>query len=533
MPQPERALFVSPYNEIVRSGNAGRRVRIFDTTLRDGEQTPGVALGTADKVAIARVLDDLGVDSIEAGFPANSPGELEAVKAIADAGLRAKICTLNRTVQADIDASIAADVDEIHIFIATSDIHLKHKLKLTREQVLEKAVTAIDYAKSHGFVVEFSSEDATRTDLEFLKRVHEAVQGAGVDRIDVADTVGTISPVAMRYLIAALKEVTRVPIAVHCHNDFGLATANSLAAVEAGAEEIHVTVNGIGERAGNASLEEVVMALRAFYGIATNVDSTKLTHASKIVSRLTGVTVQPNKAIVGDNAFAHESGIHVHGILGDQSTYEAMLPDLVGRERRIVVGKHTGAHSVESRLHAYGFSLSKDQLAGVTARVKKLAEAGKQIDDAELVALAYDAQGKALETEKFVQLEEFTAITGFNFTPTSTVSLLVDGQRRRASESGVGPIDAALKAMRTAVSQTISLDEYRLEAITGGADSLCQVTVRLVDQEHATVSALGRAVGPDIVTTSVDAAMEALNRLLGAKRRIASAGDGPVAGPRG
>ena len=520
MSESERAVFVSPYNELVRSGNAGRHVRIFDTTLRDGEQTPGVALAAADKVAIARVLDDLGVDSIEAGFPANSPGEFEAVKAIAAAGLRSAICTLNRTVRADIDASIAADVDEIHVFIATSDIHLKHKLKMTREQVLEKAVTAIDYAKAHGFVVEFSSEDATRTDLDFLKTVHQRVQEAKVDRIDVADTVGTISPAAMRQLIAALKEVTRVPIAVHCHNDFGLATANSLAAVEGGADQVHVTVNGIGERAGNASLEEVVMGLRAFYDIVTNVDTTKLTYASKIVSRLTGVSVQPNKAIVGDNAFAHESGIHVHGILGDQSTYEAMAPGLVGKERRIVVGKHTGVHSVESRLKDYGFALSKEQVAVVTARVKNLAEDGKLVDDAELVALAYDAEGRSGDGGRSVSLEEFTAVTGFHFTPMATISLLVNGQKRRTSETGVGPIDAALKAIRTAVSQSIRLEEFRLDAITGGADSLCQVTVRLADPEPVPVSALGRAVGPDIVTTSVDAAVEALNRLLRAQAQM-------------
>jgi len=521
MTDSERDVFVSPYNEIVRSGNAGRRVRIFDTTLRDGEQTPGVALNTADKLAIARLLDDLGVDSIEAGFPANSPGELEAVKAIASAGLKAKTCALSRTVQGDLDASIAADVDEIHVFIATSDIHLKHKLKMTREEVLEKAAWAIEYAKAHGFVVEFSSEDATRTDLEFLRTVHRKVQEAKVDRIDVADTVGSMSPPAMRHLIARLKEVTRVPIAVHCHNDFGLATANSLAAVETGAEEVHVTVNGIGERAGNASLEEVVMGLRAFYGIETGVDSTKLTHASKFVSRLTGVTVQPNKAIVGDNAFAHESGIHVHGILGEASTYEAMTPGLVGKDRRIVVGKHTGVHSVESLLDAYGFALSREQLSSITARVKKFAEDGKQVDDAELVALAYDVQGKGASPRGLVTLEEFTAITGVNFTPTATVSLVVGGERRRASESGVGPIDAGLKAIRAAVSQAIALDEFRLEAITGGSDSLCQVTVRLADKGSVPVSALGRAVGPDIVTTSVDAAMEALNRLLWAKASIA------------
>jgi len=520
MPASERSVFVSPYNEIALGPPSGRRIRVFDTTLRDGEQTPGVALSIPDKVRIAQVLDDLGVDTIEAGFPANSPGEFDAVKAIAAAGLKAETCALNRCSQGDLDASIQADVDAAHVFIATSDIHLKHKLKMSREQVLEKAVWAIDYAKAHGLAVEFSSEDATRTELPFLKQVHTTVQEAKVDRIDVADTVGSISPPAMRHLIGALKGVTRVPIAVHCHNDFGLATANSLAAVEAGADQVHVTVNGIGERAGNASLEEVVMGLRVFFGMTTGVDTTKLTYASKLVSRLTGVSVQPNKAIVGDNAFAHESGIHVHGILGDASTYEPVTPDLVGRERRIVVGKHTGVHSIESRLKEYGFALAPEQLAAVTQRVKKLAEDGKQVDDAELVALAYDVQGKGVEAQKRVRLEEFTAITGFNFTPTSTITLIVDGEKRRTSETGVGPIDAALKAIRSAVSKGITLDEFRLEAITGGSDSLCQVTIRLGDKEPAAVSALGRAVGPDIVTTSVDAAIEALNRLLWAKAQI-------------
>lgn len=516
----DRSVFVSPYNEPVLGRHADRKVRIFDTTLRDGEQTPGVALGLQDKVHIAQVLDDLGVDTIEAGFAINSPGEFDAVRAVADAGLKAEICSLARCHQTDIEAAIKAEVDAIHVFIATSDIHLKHKLRMTREQVLEKAAWAVDYVKAHGFVCEFSAEDATRTELPFLKQVILKVQEAKADRFDVADTVGSITPPAMRHLITAFREVARIPIAVHCHNDFGLATANSLAAVEGGAEQVHVTVNGIGERAGNASLEEVVMGLHAFFGIKTGIDTTKLTHASKLVSRLTGVTVQPNKAIVGDNAFSHESGIHVHGILGSAFTYEPVTPDMVGKERKIVVGKHTGVHSVESRLKEYGFALSKEQLGNVTARVKKLAEDGKQVDDAELLALAYDAQGKGVDTERLVKLEEFTAITGLNFTPTSTIVLIVNGEKRRASESGVGPIDAALKAIRSAVSKGITLDEFRLEAITGGSDSLCQVTVRLGDKDPAPVSALGRAVGPDIVTTSVDAAMEALNRLLWAKAQI-------------
>ena len=518
--EPDRAVFVSPYNEPVLGRHADRKVRIFDTTLRDGEQTPGVALGLQDKVHIAQVLSDLGVDTIEAGFPVNSPGEFDAVRAVANAGLKPEIACLARCHQADIDSAIKAEVDAIHVFIATSDIHLKHKLRMSREQVIEKAVWAVDYAKAHGFTVEYSAEDATRTELPFLKQVLLKVQEAKADRFDVADTVGSITPQAMRYLIGQLKEVARIPLAVHCHNDFGLATANTLAAVEAGADQVHVTVNGIGERAGNASLEEVVMGLHTFFGIKTGVDTTKLTHASKLVSRLTGVTVQPNKAIVGDNAFSHESGIHVHGILGSAFTYEPVTPDMVGKERKIVVGKHTGVHSVESRLKEYGFSLTKDQLENVTSRVKKLAEDGKQVDDAELLALSYDAQGKGVETEKLVKLEEFTVVTGHNFTPTATITLLVQGEKRRAAETGVGPIDAALRAIRSAVSKGITLDEFRLEAITGGSDSLCQVTVRLGDKEPAPVSALGRAVGPDIVTTSVDAAMEALNRLLWAKAQI-------------
>jgi 2-isopropylmalate synthase len=391
---------------------------------------------------------------------------------------------------------------------------------MTRDEVIGKAVWAVDYVKAHGFTCEFSAEDATRSELPYLKQVLLKVQEAKADRFDVADTVGSITPPAMRYLIGQLKDVARIPIAVHCHNDFGLATANSLAAVEAGAGQVHATINGIGERAGNASLEEVVMGLHAFYGIRTGVDTTKLTHASKLVSRLTGVTVQPNKAIVGDNAFSHESGIHVHGILGSAFTYEPVTPDMVGKERKIVVGKHTGVHSVESRLASYGFQLTKEQLGAVTSRVKKLAEEGKHVDDAELVALAYDVQGKGVDAERLVKLEEFTAITGFNFTPTATISLLVKGEKKRASETGVGPIDAALKAIRAAVSKGITLEEFRLEAITGGSDSLCQVTVRLEDKDPAPVSALGRAVGPDIVTTSVDAAMEALNRLVWAKAQI-------------
>lgn len=512
-------VFVSELNRLaLKEFTPPTQVRIFDTTLRDGEQTPNVALSTLDKLRIARALDELGVDAIEAGFPINSPGEREAVKRIAQEGLKAEIVGLARANKNDIDACLDCDLKSVHVFLATSDIHLTHKLKLTREQVVEKAIWAIGYAKSHGVTVEWSCEDATRTDVDFLKRMHIIVQEGKVDRINVPDTVGCMTPQAMSYLIRELRTVTKVPLSVHCHNDFGLAVANTLAGIIAGAQQAHVTINGLGERAGNAALEEVALSLLAFYGVRTNVNTRKFAHTSKLVSKLTGVVVQPNKAIVGDNAFAHESGIHVHGILSNGSTYEPLTPELVGKERSLVVGKHTGAHSVEYKLKEYGFELKSEQIQDLTTRVKHLAESGKKIDDAELIALAYDAEGRDPKTEQPIKLEEFTVFTGLNFTPTATVSLLVDGERRRHSESGVGPIDAAIKAIRHAVSEKIVLREFKLDAITGGSDALCEVQVKLGDTDEAKLLSLGKAVGSDIVTTSVDATVEALNRLY--RRRV-------------
>ncbi len=510
-------IYVSDYNRIaLGSYRIPERVRIFDTTLRDGEQTPNVALSIADKVKIAQALDDLGVDVVEAGFPVNSPGEMESVKQIAALGLKAEVIALARANRADIDAALKAGVKAVHIFIATSDIHLKYKLKLDRDAIRKKAAESIQYARDHGLTVEWSCEDATRTELEFLKEMHKLVQEAGAHRIDVPDTVGVMTPPAMDYLIRQLREVTRVPLAVHCHNDFGLAVANSLAAVGAGADQVHCTINGLGERAGNASLEEFVMGAMAFYGCKTNIDTKKIYHVSRLVSKLTGVVVQPNKAIVGENAFAHESGIHVHGILGHGSTYEPLTPELVGHDRRLVVGKHTGAHGVAKVLEDYGFHMSKEQVQEIVVKVKALAEGGKKVDDAELLALAYDALGKQPAAQNTIRIEEFTTITGLNFTPSATVALLVDGEKRRRAETGVGPIDASLKALRGAVSEAIRLDEFKLEAITGGSDALCEVTVKLSEEDGPRV--LGKSVGPDIVTTSVNAMVEALNRLWWVKK---------------
>jgi 2-isopropylmalate synthase len=509
---PDAGLFVSEYNKKIFSATRlPERITILDTTLRDGEQTPNVALSSEDKVKIAQALDELGVDIIEAGFPINSEGEEDAVRRISGAGLNAEICALCRASQTDIDAALSCDVDSIHIFLATSKTHLEKKLKITQDQAVDMAVKAVQYGKDHGLIVEFSDEDGTRTELEFLNKMHKAVQDAGVDRIDIPDTVGVMTPTAMTQFITEIKKSIKVPLAVHCHDDFGLSVANSLAGVLGGAEEIHVTVNGLGERAGNAALEEVVMGLQAFYGVKTNINTRKMAFVSRLVSQLTGIAVPPNKAIVGDNAFSHESGIHVHGVLSDGSTYEPMRPEIVGKERTFVVGKHSGIHAVQNRLKEYGIELAQDQMKEVLARIKKWAESGKKLDDAELLAVAYDVKGQ--QAEPVIRLEEFTVFTGLNFTPTATVVLNIDGEIRRASETGVGPIDASVSAIRSAVSKNIVLKEYRLEAITGGANALCDVTVKLGDSNDAKLLSLGKSVGSDIVTTSVDAMIEGLNRL--------------------
>jgi len=516
---PDAGVFVSEYNKkIFAATRMPERVKILDTTLRDGEQTPNVALSSEDKVKIAQALDELGVDIIEAGFPINSEGEADAVKKISAAGLKAEICSLCRASPQDIDAALAADVDSVHIFLATSKTHLEKKLKITQEEARDKAVASVQYAKDHGLITEFSCEDGTRTELSFLNVVHKAIQEVGVDRIDIPDTVGVMTPTAMTQFVAEIKKNVKVPLAVHCHDDFGLSVANSLAGVLGGAEEIHVTINGLGERAGNAALEEVVMGLQAFYNVKTNINTRKMAFVSRLVSQLTGIAVPPNKAIIGENAFSHESGIHVHGVLSECSTYEPMRPELVGKERTFVVGKHSGVHAVDNKLKEYGLELDKDQMKEVVARVKKWAESGKKLDDAELLAVAYDVMGQ--EHEPAIRLEEFTVFTGLNFTPTATVVLNIDGENRRASETGVGPIDASVSAIKAAVSKNIVLKEYRLEAITGGSNALCEVTVKLGDCEDAQLLSLGKSVGSDIVTTSVDAMIEGLNRLWARKLTV-------------
>jgi len=495
---------------------------VFDTTLRDGEQTPGVALTPEDKVRIATQLDALGVDIIEAGFPIASTGEREGVKKIAGSGLRAEICGLARTRREDIDAALVCNVDRVHVFIATSDIHMTKKLKVTRDQVLTQAAESVGYAKSHGVKVEFSAEDATRSDLPFLLQVLEVAVGEGADTLNIPDTVGVAIPRGMFNLIREVKSTISVPVSVHCHNDMGLAVANSLAAVEAGAEQVHVTVNGIGERAGNASLEELALSLHSLYDVPTNIHLQEVWRTSQLVSKLTGVIVPPNKAVVGDNAFAHESGIHAHGVMCSPDTYEPIQPEIVGRTRRLVAGKHAGSHGLDVMLQEMGFSLTKEELKEVLERTKLLGDRGKKVTDKDLYSIAEDVAGALALEEKKIKLEDLVVVTGSNATPTATLTLLINGKKYESKETGVGPIDAVSKAIQRSIGDIMKfrLVEFRLDAMSGGTDALADVTVKLENEEGRLVSS--RAVHEDIVMAGVTAIVSAANRLLLLSKRGSS-----------
>ncbi len=464
-------------------------------------------------------MDKLGVDIIEAGFPATSKGEIEAIKLIANENLKSEVCALSRTTKNDIDMVINCDVKNIHLFIATSDIHLKYKLEMTREEVIEKAIEALDYSKAHGLTVEFSAEDATRTDIDFLKKFYSALCKAGADRINVPDTVGIMTPKKMYDLIFELKKVVDKPISVHCHNDFGMAVANSLAGIEAGASQVHVTINGLGERAGNAALEEVVVSLEILYGYKTNINTNLIYETSKLVSRLTGTPIQPNKAIVGENAFAHESGIHTHGVIKNPLTYEPISPEFVGRKRILVSGKHSGKHGIKAMLEEYGISLSEDQIKEILIKIKELGDKGKKVTEEDLINLAKILIDEPFKKEKILELKELAVITGNKFTPTSSIKIVFKDKQYAASEIGVGPVDAAIKAIQKVIDPIIKvyLKEYRLEAISGGSDSLAEVVIKVEDSDGNIASA--RAIHEDIVMASVEAMINGINKLL-FKRKI-------------
>jgi 2-isopropylmalate synthase len=489
------------------------KVRIFDTTLRDGEQSPGVSINPEQKLQIALKLDQLGVDAIEAGFPIVSLGEMHAVRNIKKSGLTAEICGLARALDSDIDSVIECDLDYVHTFIATSDIHMRYKLNMTPDQVIQKAVKAVEYAKSHGLKVEFSAEDATRSDMTFLTDVFAAVVEAGADRIDVPDTVGYATPEYISGLISIISKRVTVPISLHCHNDFGLAVANSIAGVNAGAACAHVTVNGLGERAGNASLEEFVMALQCLYKKEHNIHTKLLYETSRSVSNIMGMAVQANKAIIGENAFGHESGIHTHGILNNPMTYEPIDPEMVGRKRWLQAGKHAGAHGIRAMLRDFGIECTEVQLREIVEKQKNIADRGRSISTAELLSIAGEVlQNKRFE-EKF-KLYDFHIVTGMNLIPTAVVRLNTNGKDLIASEIGVGPVDAALKAIQKIASEiaNVKIREYKLDSITGGSDALAEVSVKVEDKGGNVVSA--RKAGEDVVVASVQAMMDAINKTM-------------------
>ncbi len=486
------------------------RITIFDTTLRDGEQSPGCSMNPPEKLKLARQLERLGADVIEAGFPIASAGEVESVRVVAEEVRGAKVAALARAKEPDILAAgkalRGAARPVIHVFLATSGIHLKWKLKITPEEALKQAVEAVRLAKSLAPEVEFSAEDATRTDYGYLREVLRAVFEAGASTLNVPDTVGYSLPHEYAELVGNLvKDIPGAVISVHCHNDLGLAVANSIAAVQAGARQVECTINGIGERAGNASLEELVMAIKVrgeTLGAETGIRSELLAPTSAMLSGVTGVWPQPNKAVVGRNAFAHEAGIHQHGILANPLTYEIMTPASVGvKETLLVLGKHSGKHAVEARLKHLGIRLPPAEVEEVTTRVKELADRRKFVYDEDLLALLEHAP------EPRARLVRYQALAGNQMLPTATVELEVEGQRRTASAIGNGPLDAALKAADAALGFDLQLLEMQTRAVTAGKDALAEVIVRVL---HDGMEATGQAASTDTIEATLKAYISAV-----------------------
>ena len=466
---------------------------------------------------MARQLDKIGVNVIEAGFPVSSKGEFESVRRIAREGLTSQICGLSRIVKEDIDRCLDAEVGLVHIFVSTSDIQIAHTIKKSHDEIVAAAVDSVLRIKDHGVPCLFSAMDATRTTPEFLKRIFGAVQEAGCDIINVPDTVGVAVPSAFYSLVKEICDSTKGMIVdVHCHNDFGLAVANSLAAFEAGAREIQVCVNGLGERAGNANLAETVMSLHSIYGAKTSIKTEYLVETARLVERLTEVKIPITAPIVGENAFSHESGIHSHGVIKDSKTFEPgiMTPEMVGHRRRIVLGKHTGRHAVRQVLGEAGYTPTEDQLQDILNRIKELGDKGKQITDADLQTIADVIIGEVAKGSQAIALKEVSVMTGNIITPTATVKALVRGKERVLANTGVGPVDAAVKAVQGLLDSdtSIHLSDFKIDAISGGSDALAEVIIGVENDRGKKVSA--RSAREDIVMASVEALVSAINRLI-------------------
>ncbi len=501
-----------------------RIIKIFDTTLRDGEQSPGASMNTAEKLLVAKQLAKLGVDVIEAGFAYSSPGDFEAIKTIGNEVEGPVICSLARAREEDIKSAYEALKDapkkRIHTFHSTSDIHLKYQFRVSREEALKRSVEMVKFARSLVDDVEFSPMDATRTDINYLCEVVEAVIEAGASTVNIPDTVGYIIPVEFGNIIKTLfekvKNINNATISVHCHNDLGLSTSNSLTAVLNGAGQIECTINGIGERAGNCSLEEVVMALRTrkdLFNADTKIRTEEIIRTSRLITKITGIAVQPNKAIVGANAFAHESGIHQDGLLKEKSTYEIIRPETIGLySTKLVLGKHSGRHAFKTRLKELGYVLSDEELNKVFEKFKKLADQKKDIFDEDIEALVSEG---SVEVPEFYSLVDLYIVSGVNQKPTAAIKLKVGEEIMDKLEHGDGPVDATYKAISAVTGTKSKLLKFEVKGITGGTDALGEVIVSL-EEDNRTVR--GHGADTDIIVAAAKAYINALNKLAARKK---------------
>lgn len=501
---------------------SSRRVKIFDTTLRDGEQSPGCSMNMNEKLRLAKQLDELGVDVIEAGFAIASPGDFQAVQSIAGVVKRATVASLCRALKKDIDTAFEAVKNAVkprlHVFLATSELHMQYKLKMSREEVLLRTKEMVAYAKSLCDDIEFSAEDASRSDPNFLCKVLQTAIEAGATTVNIPDTVGYAIPQEYGELISFImnnvKDIDKVDVSVHCHNDLGMATANSLSAVMKGATQVECTINGIGERAGNTALEEIVMALytrKDTFNVECGVDTTKIFKTSKLLSSITGVKVQPNKAIVGENAFAHESGIHQHGVLANKKTYEIMTPESIGLTmNKMVLGKHSGKHALADRLKSLSLTVSDEELGAIFEKFKVLADRQKSVSDADLEALV---NKKTVDVPESYALDRFVINVGNSITTTSAVMLVCpNGEKREVvTSSQFGPIDASYKAINQIVGERFELVDFLIDSVTGGTDAQGEVTVKISSDGRVYN---GHSVSLDIVESAVRAYVSAINNMI-------------------
>ena len=518
--------------------NLPSKAYFFDTTLRDGEQTHGIVFTIKEKLEIAQSLDNLGIDVIEAGFPIVSEGDFLACKKIGQLGLKAEITGLARLNQHDIERVVETDADTIHLFIATSKIHLENKLKITQEQVLSRIEEFVSQAKKNFTNIVFSAEDATRTNLNFLLKCNQLAVKSGATRINIPDTVGTITPKAYGYIIKKHYEELpkNIRISAHCHNDFGLGVANTISAFENGASEAQTTILGLGERAGNASFEETAMSLYALYGIKSNIQYNKIYPTAKLVERYCGgkVSIGRLTPLIGKNAFIHESGIHAHAMIQNARTYEPISPSLLGIPRSdsktaiidqsIKLGKHTGNHALQAKIKATGVNPTDEQFSLIRSNIKRIGDKGHEIREEDFLAILKDVMGEIPEREKYVILEELTVLTG-SVTPTATVRLKIrnngDLIEKIASSIGNGPIDASIKAIVKCFSKMskIMLLSFDIEAITGGTDALGHVTIEVMDVE-TNIIVSSNATHEDVVMSSVLSMIKALNKIMQQKNQF-------------